>query len=218
MTQTDVPGSSSATQGTFGAGHPEVCPTGSEGTELDAFSEEASLMGEEVSMLVLWQSGNLILDSGGLGSYVEEEPIPLEICLGRFGGEGVVALPRQADSHGMELVPFVDGKPISQDWKLAMEIGDSEGIRGVDKKMELIMAFRNIVGVSCDSHVERLKAAFAHILAGKEKETKKNRGGGQVGRKGTREILNLFTSVNYEGGSGSVTRSRGKGRGNRIES
>jgi hypothetical protein len=217
MMQTDVPGSSSATQGYFGAGHPEVCLTKSEGTELDAFSEEASLMGEEGSMLVPWQSGNLFLDSGGVGSYVEEEPIPLEICLGRFGGERAVALPQLADSHGMELVPFVDGKPISQDWKLALEIGDSDGVRGVDKEMELIMVFRNIVGVSCDGHVERLKAAFAPILAGKKKETKKNRGGGQVGRKGTREILNLFTSVNYEGGSGSVTRSRGKGRGNRFD-
>jgi hypothetical protein len=216
MMQTDVPGSSSATQGFFGAGHPEVCLTESEGTELDAFSEKASLMGEEGSMLVPWQSGNLFLDSGGVGSYVEEEPIPLEICLGRFGGERAVALPRLADSHGMELVPFVDGKPIPQDWKLALEIGDSDGVREVDKEMELIMVFRNIVGVSCDGHVERLKAAFAPILAGK-KETKKNRGGGQVGRKGTREILNLFTSVNYEGGSGSVTRNRGKGRGNRFD-
>jgi hypothetical protein len=218
MTQPDVPGSSLTTQGFFEAGHPEVCLTESEGTEWDAFSEEASLMGEEGSMLVPWQSGNLILDSGGVGSNAEEEPIPLEICLGRFGGERVAALPRLADSHGMELVPFVDGKPISQDWKLAMEIGDSVGVRGVDKEMELIMVFRNIVGVSCDGHVERLKAAFAPILAGKKKKTKKNRGGGQVGRKGTREILNLFTSVNYEGGNGSVTRSRGKGRGNRLDS
>jgi hypothetical protein len=42
--------------------------------------------------------------------------------------------------------------------------------------MELIMAFRQNVGISCDSHIERLRAAFAHILAHKKKEAKKNRG------------------------------------------
>jgi hypothetical protein len=31
-----------------------------------------------------------------------------------------------------------------------------------------------------------------------------------------RELVNLISTVNYEGGGGSVTRSRGKGRGNRI--
>jgi hypothetical protein len=140
----------------------------------------------------------------------------VEICFGRDEGDGDAALSWQTSSPGMELVPFAGGEPISQDWMLAMDDGNSGGFQETDRGMELIMAFRNIVGVSCDGHVERLKAAFAHILAGKKKEVKKNRGGGQVGRKGTREILNLFTSVNYDGGSGSVTRSRGKGRGNRL--
>jgi hypothetical protein len=59
--------------------------------------------------------------------------------------------------------------------------------------------------------------AFAHILAGKvNKAAKKNVGGGQGGRKGMRELVNLISTVNYEGGGGSVTCSRGKGRGNHI--
>jgi hypothetical protein len=210
----------------FGVGQPEVCLSESEGTKLSAgasqpllggeFTEEASQIGVEVSMLVPWQSGNFVLDSGGLGGFVDGEPIPLEICFGRHEGDGVVALPRQTTSPGMELVPYADGEPISLDWKLAMDVGNSGEFQEADREMELIMAFRHIVGVSCDGHLKRLRAAFAHILAGKKKEAKKNRGGGQVGRKGTRELFNLFTTVNYEGGSGSVTCSRGKGRGNRL--
>jgi hypothetical protein len=79
------------------------------------------------------------------------------------------------------------------------------------------MTFSQIVGVYYDGYIENLRAAFAHILAGKaNKEAKKNLGGGQGGRKGLRELVNLITMVNYEGGGGSVTRSRGKGRGNHI--
>jgi hypothetical protein len=37
-----------------------------------------------------------------------------------------------------------------------------------------------------------------------------------VGKKGTKEFVNLYFGVNYEGGSGSVSRSRSKGRGNHI--
>ena len=48
------------------------------------------------------------------------------------------------------------------------------------------------------------------------KAVKKTVGRSQKGRKGLRELVNLITTVNYEGGGGSVTRSRGKGRGNRI--
>jgi hypothetical protein len=179
-------------------------------------SVEPNHVGVEASMLVPWQSGKFILDSGGLGCFVDGEPIPLEICFGRDEGNRDVTPSRHSDLLGMELVPFADEVPISQDWLLAMDDGNSGGCQNGDKGMEIIMAFRQIVGVSCDGHVERLRAAFAHILAGKKKEVKKNRGGGQVGRKGTREILNLFTTVNYDGGSGSVTRSRGKGRGNRF--
>ena len=41
-------------------------------------------------------------------------------------------------------------------------------------------------------------------------------GGGKARKKGMRELDNLHFSVNYDGGSGSVSRSRGKGRGSRI--
>jgi hypothetical protein len=91
------------------------------------------------------------------------------------------------------------------------------GTQETDKEVELIMAFSQIVGVSCEGYIEKLRLAFAQILAGKgNKAAKKNGGGGQGGRKGMRERVNLISTVNYDGGGGSVTRSRGKGRGNRI--
>jgi hypothetical protein len=65
-------------------------------------------------------------------------------------------------------------------------------VLGLRKQVELIMAFSHIVGVSCDGHIEKLRMTFAHILAGKEKKVaKKIVGGGQVGRKGTRDSLTL---------------------------
>ena len=98
-----------------------------------------------------------------------------------------------------------------------MEVVGGDGIQETSKEVELIIAFSQIAGVSCEGYIEKLRGAFAHILAGKvNKEAKKNVGGGQRGRKGMRELVNLISTVNYEGGDGSVTCSRGKGRGNRI--
>jgi hypothetical protein len=115
------------------------------------------------------------------------------------------------------MVLYADGEPIPLDWNQAVEIGGGENSQVIDKDVELIMAFSQIVGVSCDGYIEKLREAFSHILAAKEpKATKKSMGGGQGGRKGLRELVKLITTVNYEGGGGSVTRSRGKGRGNRI--
>jgi hypothetical protein len=85
------------------------------------------------------------------------------------------------------------------------------------KEVEIIMAFRQIVGVSCDGHTNKLREAIALILVGKTyKPDKKLVEGGKVGKKGMRELVNLFSSVNYEGGSGNVSCSREKGRENRI--
>jgi hypothetical protein len=109
--------------GCLGAVQPEDCLSVTESIDLSAgalqpllggeLAEESNHMGVEVSILVPWQSGNVILDSGDLSCFVDGEPIPLEICFGRGEGDGDVALSRR--STGMELVPFADGEPISQD-------------------------------------------------------------------------------------------------------
>jgi hypothetical protein len=110
-----------------------------------------------------------------------------------------------------------DEEPIPLDWSKDIVDGGGNDSQVLDKEVELIMAFSQIVGVSCEGYFEKLRVAFAHILAGKmNKAGKRSVGGGQGGRKGLRELVNLISTVNYEGGGGSVTRSRGKGRGNRL--
>jgi hypothetical protein len=152
LTLTETPVSLAGSLGFFGAGQPEDCLSESERNELLAgaiqslrggeFTEEASQKSAEVSMLVPWHSGDSVLDSGDLGGFVDGEPIPLEICFGSFEEEGVVDLPRQPSPHGMEVVPYADGEPISLDWKLAMEVGNRGGFQEADREMEIIMAFR----------------------------------------------------------------------------
>ena len=73
------------------------------------------------------------------------------------------------------------------------------GALETNKEVELIRAFSEIVGVSYDGHIEKLRVAIAHIahiLAGKvNKAAKKEVGGGQGGKKGLRELVNLITTV-----------------------
>jgi hypothetical protein len=140
-----------------------------------------------------------------------------EFCAEQTVGEGILALPQQCSSSGLELVPFVEGEPTPLDWIQASEDGGGCGSQVIGKEEEVIFAFSHIVGVSCDGQFDRLKEAIALILAGKPYKPGKNSvGGGKAGRKGMRELENLHSSVNYDGGRGSVSRSRGKGRGNHI--
>ena len=111
----------------------------------------------------------------------------------------------------------MEGEPTPLDWSQALEVGSGSGSQEAGKEEELIFAFYHIVGISCDGQFDRLREAIALILAGKSfKPGKKFVGGGKAGRKGKREVDNLYSSINYEGGSRSVSRSSGKGGGNRI--
>jgi hypothetical protein len=78
----------------------------------------------------------------------------------------------------LELVPFVEGEPTPLNWSQALVDVGLGGSQEVGKAMELIVAFSQIVGVSCDGHTEKLRAAFAHIVADKaNKAAKKTMGG-----------------------------------------
>jgi hypothetical protein len=115
------------------------------------------------------------------------------------------------------MVPYVEVEPTPLDWSQSLVVGGCGGSRSVGKEVDLIMAFSQIVDVSCDGYIEKFGAAFSHILANKVKKmAKKIVGGSQMGKKGTRELVNLFSSVNYKGRDRSVTCSRGKGKGNHI--
>jgi hypothetical protein len=90
----------------------------------------------------------------------------------------------------------------------------ARGPKSKGKAVELILVFSKIVGVSCEGYIEKLRAAFTHILTDKaNREGNKAVGGSQAVKKGMRELINLISSVNYEGSGGSVSRNRVKGRG-----
>jgi hypothetical protein len=60
-----------------------------------------------------------------------------------------------------------------------MEVGGRGGSLEADREVELIMAFSQIIGISCDDYMDKLRVAFTHILAGKVKKAgKKNVAGG----------------------------------------
>jgi hypothetical protein len=216
--------------------HGEFCGV-SEGGELFSDPPRSTKGGEyrgnafhqvaQVSGLVPWSSGDLVLgnvsdkiDNSGLVAEVltpRAKKILEDYRLMRTVEEGSLSTNLQINSAGMELVIYADEEPIPLDWSKDMVDGGGNDSQVLDKEVELIMAFSQIVGVSCEGYFEKLRVAFAHILAGKmNKAGKRSVGGGQGGRKGLRELVNLISTVNYEGGGGSVTRSRGKGRGNRL--
>ena len=73
----------------------------------------------------------------------------------------------------LELVPFVEGEPTSLNWSQALvDVGLRRSLE-TGKAMELILAFSQIVGVSCEGHTEKLKATFVHILANKANKVAK---------------------------------------------
>lgn len=51
--------------------------------------------------------------------------------------------------------------------------GGCGGSQDACKEVNLIMVFSQIIGVSCDGYIEKLKSAFAHIWASKAKKTAK---------------------------------------------
>jgi hypothetical protein len=207
----------------------EVCGV-SEGGELfsdSPLSTKGECLVAQVSGLVPCSSGDLVLgnvsdkiDNSGLVAEVltpRAKKILEDFRLMRTAEEGSLSPNLQINSAGMELVIYADEEPIPLDWSKDIVDGGGNDYQVLDKEVELIMAFSQIVGVSCEGYFEKLRVAFAHILAGKmNKAGKRSVGGGQGGRKGLRELVNLISTVNYEGGGGSVTRSRGKGRGNRL--
>jgi hypothetical protein len=208
----------------FGAQEDFRCVSG--GSELPTESTQ-SLKGGEVkemvTLAVAQVSGCACRCSGGsvLEIDVSRGHAVEELNSGALGvrkeGVGSFSFPVQNSLSGLEMVLYGDGEPIPLAWSQATEVVCGDGTQETDKEVKLIMAFSQIVGVSCEGYIEKLRLAFAQILAGKgNKAAKKNGGGGQGGRKGMRELVNLISTVNYDGGGGSVTRSRGKGRGNRI--
>jgi hypothetical protein len=146
--------------------------------------------GVEDNLLVPWFLGDSVLDREELRGPVVEALSPVvnklfvELYFVRIEKDNVFASPQQTTSPGLELVAYVEGEPTPLDWSQALVDGGCGGSQEVGKYVELIMAFSQIVGISCDGHTKKLRAAFAHKLDGKaNKAAKKIIGGGQVGKK-----------------------------------
>ena len=55
--------------------------------------------------------------------------------------------------------------------------GEFGGSQAADKEVELIMAVSQILGVLCEGHFEKLRVAFALILAGRANRGEVRRAG-----------------------------------------
>jgi hypothetical protein len=184
------------------------------------FMAEELISGLKDRSLVPWSPRSSDLDrdgssdSGGEGS---ADYLLSDCCVAQNVGEGEFMVVQQFSSPGLQMVPYVEEEPTLLNWSQALGDGESGGPHVAGKEKELIMATSRILGVSCDGHFEKLRAANALILAGRPKKVnKKPVRGSQEGKKGLRELANLHSRVNYEGGSESVSRGRNKGRGNRL--
>ena len=78
-------------------------------------------------------------------------------------GEGSLSLPIHNNLARLEMVLYMDREPIPLDWSKAMEDEGGDDSQVSNKEVELIMAFSQIVGVSYDGYIEKLKVAFAHF-------------------------------------------------------
>jgi hypothetical protein len=79
--------------------------------------------------------------------------------------------------------------------------------------LQLVKVFSQLVGLSCDGYEGKLSALFEDIVASNSEKASGSRS--RVGKKGTRELNNLFSSINYDAHSGSTSRGRNKVRDQR---
>jgi hypothetical protein len=134
---------------------------------------EEAIPGTEVNLLVPESLCTSDLDREGPSSQGVDGLSPIadmsfdELCATRTEGEGASVLALQTSSPGLHLVPYVEEEPIPLDWCQTLVGGEFGGSQAADKEVELIMAVIRIMGVSCDGHFERLRAAFALILVGR---------------------------------------------------
>jgi hypothetical protein len=85
--------------------------------------------------------------------------------------------------------------------------------RSSDWVLQMLEEFSHYVGLSCDGFEGRLSSLFSDIIANHEAQGAGSHS--KVGKKGVRDINGLFSSINYDARSGSVSRGRNKGRAER---
>ena len=169
---------------------------------------------------VAWVSNTFVRDSLSnsiLGKYLFVPSLALDVqCLAQSVGDGDSVSDQNIALHGLEMVPFEEGEPISLNWSQSVVVEDSGGVEVANKEVELIMAFSRIVGVSCNGHTNRLKEAFALILANKTYKPNKLSAGGGKAKKKVHVNLLIFSHRLIMKGEWKCDSQYGERKGNRI--
>jgi hypothetical protein len=92
----------------------------------------------------------------------------------------------------------------------AFKARGKNGDQHSDWILQLVMVFSRIMGLSCDGFEGRLLALFKDIIASNGGKTSGS--SSRASKKGTRELNNLFSSINYDARSGGSSRGRNKVR------
>jgi hypothetical protein len=90
-----------------------------------------------------------------------------------------------------------------------LKFGGSGVLSPISKELKLALEVSLVTGISCDGLEEKKAEVFEGVIAKNHGKV----GASQWGKKGLREVSNLHTTMNYEGGS--VFRDRERARANR---
>lgn len=118
-----------------------------------------------------------------------------------------------ANRNCLELDLFLEEEPTPLLCCLAIKYRGKTGKRSLEWVLQLVKDFSHLVQLSCDGYEGKLSALFADIIAS---NTEQDAGSSScVGKKGMRELNNLFNSINYDVHSGSISRAKNKWRDQR---
>jgi hypothetical protein len=145
-------------------------------------------------------------------SPVEMVSLPLPNPLLTLGQGEDAGLVSAANSPCLEVEVFSEVEPMPLASCPAVKARGSRAARKRTRAgiLRLVKNFGHFVGLSCDGYEGKLAALFEDILA--SNENKAAGSSSSVGKKGMRELNNLFSSINYDSHSGSASFGRSKGR------
>jgi hypothetical protein len=115
--------------------------------------------------------------------------------------------------HGVELDLFSKVEPILLLCCPVAKFKGKAGLWSSDWVLQLVEEFSHYVGLLCGCSEGKLSALFGVIIVSFAEHGADS--GSIVGKKGMRELNNLFCSINYDVHSSSISRDRNKARAQR---
>jgi hypothetical protein len=115
--------------------------------------------------------------------------------------------------HGVELDLFSKVEPILLLCCPVAKFKGKAGLWSSDWVLQLFEEFSHYVGLLCGCSEGKLSALFGVIIVSFAEHGADS--GSIVGKKGMRELNNLFCSINYDVHSSSISRDRNKARAQR---